>query len=51
MKKKRMKIFCLFLSALMLLSLAACGKDDPKPKNKTPEKEEKETQKGTKRNE
>lgn len=43
MKKKRMKIFCLFLSALMLLSLAACGKDDPKPKNKTPEKEEKET--------
>ena len=27
---KRMRLFCVLLAAAMLLSLAACGKDDPK---------------------
>ena len=30
---KRMRLFCVLLAAAMLLSLAACGKDDPKESN------------------
>ena len=30
---KRTRLFCVLLAAAMLLSLAACGKDDPKESN------------------
>ena len=30
---KHTRLFCVLLAAAMLLSLAACGKDDPKESN------------------
>ena len=30
---KRMRLFCVLLAAAMLLSLAACGQDDPEEAN------------------
>ena len=37
MKQKKTRILSLFLAALMLLSLSACGKKEPEPPDATPE--------------